>query len=49
MDKRSKILIGIFLFITSISIAVTFYRYIVLEDIVFYTDEEIFNEALLIE
>lgn len=49
MDKKSKILIFIFLVITIISIIVTFYKYIILEDIVFYTNEEAFKESLLEE
>jgi len=46
MDKKSKILIKIFLIITGVSIMVTFHKYIILEDINFYTDEQAFSEAL---
>ncbi len=49
MDKKSKILLIIFTGVVFISLAVTFYRYLILEDIVFYTDEEAFNESLLEE
>ena len=49
MDKKSEILIIIFLVITIFSVGFTFYKYIILEDIVFYTDEELFNESLLEE
>lgn len=49
MDKKSKILILIFLAMVIISVAVTFYRYIVLGDIVFYVNEEMFNKSLLEE
>ena len=48
MDKKSKILIGIFICMVFISVAITFYRYIVLNDIIFYTtDEETFKQSLL--
>jgi uncharacterized protein YxeA len=47
MDKISKILITTFFLIVLVSVAITFYRYIVLEDINFYIDEKAFNEALL--
>jgi len=49
MDKKSKILGAIFIVIVALSIAITFYRYVVLEDIDFYTDEESFQESLLEE
>ena len=49
MEKKSKILLTIFATLILISIAITFYRYIIKEDIVFYTDEEAFNESLLEE
>jgi len=49
MDKKSKIILKIFLLIVIISIVATYYRYIILEDFVFFTDEEAFNEVLLEE
>lgn len=49
MDNKSKILLSIFLVIVFISVIITFYRYIIIEDIIFYTDEELFNESLLVE
>lgn len=49
MDKKSKILIIIFLVIVIVSMFITFYRYIILQDIVFHTDEETFQKALLEE
>ena len=49
MDKKSKILITIFVVIAVMSTAITFYRYIILEDITFFTDEEAFRESLLEE
>lgn len=47
MDKKSKVLFIIFLLIVIISITITFYKYIILEDVIFYTNEELFNESLL--
>lgn len=49
MEKKSKLLLTIFFIIIFLSIVITFYRYIIKEDIVFYTDEEAFNESLLEE
>ncbi|NCN08163.1 hypothetical protein GW944_01145 [Candidatus Parcubacteria bacterium] len=49
MDRKSKILITVFTIIMTASVIVTFYRYIILEDIVFYVDEEAFQESLLEE
>ncbi len=49
MDKKSKVLIFIFLTIVIVSIFIAFYRYIILEDITFYTDEELFEQSLLEE
>lgn len=47
--KKSKILMSVFFILCALSISVVFYRYIILEDIVFYTDEEAFMESLLEE
>ena len=49
MDKKPKILLSVFLVITIISVVVTFYKYIIIQDIVFYTDEELFQQSLLEE
>lgn len=49
MDKKSKVLIGIFMVMVVVSIGITFYRYMILEDINFYTNEEAFNQSLLEE
>ena len=45
-DKKSKIFLGFFAFITMISIVVTYYRYIVLENFEYYTDGSTFYELL---
>jgi hypothetical protein len=47
MDQNSRTLIIIFAIIITVSVIFTFYRYIVLEDIVFYTDDEAFMESLI--
>ncbi|MDP9249531.1 MAG: hypothetical protein M3M85_03435 [bacterium] len=49
MDKRSKIFLTAFAFAAMISIVATYYKYIIVQDIDFYTDEEAFNESLLEE
>ena len=49
MDKKSRVLVAVFLVIVGLSVIATFYRYIVLEDITFHTDEELFQESLLEE
>lgn len=49
MDKKSKVLLGTLAFITMVSIVATYYKYVILQDIKYYTDEEAFNEALLEE
>lgn len=49
MDKNSKILILIFTGIVVISVTVLYKRYIISEDIVYYTNEELFKEALMEE
>ncbi len=47
MDRKSKVLLIIFLMMVGISISVAFYRYIIIEDITFYTNETLFQESLL--
>ena len=49
MDKKSQVLIVIFALIVTVSTVATFYRYIVLEDISYETDEAAFQESLLEE
>lgn len=49
MDKRSKVLSIVFLAMLAVSVVVTFYRYIVVQDIAFYTDSEAFEQSLLEE
>ncbi len=49
MDRRSRILLEVFLCLAVISLSLTFYRYIILNDFNFYVDEEAFQEALLEE
>ncbi len=49
MDKKSQTLIIIFAIIATVSVVVTFYRYMLLEDVVYVTDEVLFQESLLEE
>lgn len=49
IDKKSKIFLGIFFFLIMISIVATYYKYIIIKDFNIFTDEEVFNEALLEE
>lgn len=49
MDRKLRLLLIIFLVVTAFSVGTSFYRYIILEDIVFYTDEELFQQSLLEE
>ncbi len=49
MDRRSKTLIIIFSFVVTVSIVATFYRYVVVEDIEYFVDEEAFQQSLLEE
>jgi hypothetical protein len=49
LDNKSKIFLGILSFLIMVSIVITYYRYIILEDFPIFTDEEIFNELLLEE
>lgn len=45
-DTKSRIFLGIFAFLTMVSIVATYYRYMVIQEYEFFTDEEVFNEAL---
>jgi len=47
MDKKFRTLIIMFVLIALASIAVTFYRYIIIENISYETSEILFQEALL--
>jgi len=49
MDKKSQILTVFFALLIMISTVATYYRYIVLEDISYETDEQLFQESLLEE
>jgi hypothetical protein len=49
VDKKSKVLISIFILIVAASVAATYYRYIVLKDIGYETDEDLFQTSLLEE
>jgi len=46
MDKNSRILTTVFALIVVVSVFISFYRYIIIEDFVIYTDEELFMEEL---
>jgi len=49
MERKSQILTVAFVIIVTASVVITFYRYIVLEDIYYDMDEGAFQEALLEE
>lgn len=49
MDKKSKVLIAFFCLVVAASTAATYYRYIMLQDVTFYTDENAFQVSLLEE
>lgn len=49
MDKKSLIATIIFLIIVVISVSLTYYKYISLENVPIETDEEAFQAALLEE
>ncbi len=46
MDTKSKYLIVCFALIITISIVVTYYKYVIIKDITFSTDEEVFQISL---
>ncbi|KKR31809.1 MAG: hypothetical protein UT65_C0016G0004 [Parcubacteria group bacterium GW2011_GWF2_39_8b] len=46
MDKKSKVLLILFIFSIIISAFISFYRYIYLEDITFFTDANSVPNAL---
>ncbi len=47
MDKKSSVLITIFTLIVTCSIVITYYKYVILEEITYSTDEVAFQENLL--
>lgn len=47
MDKKSQTLTILFVTVVVVAVVLTFYKYVVLEDIDFYTDEESFQEELI--
>lgn len=47
MNKKSQTLTISFFIVVVVVVILTFYKYIVLEDIDFYTDEESFQEELI--
>ena len=49
IDKKSEIFFTVFLLLILFSVAITYYRYVILKDFVVLTDEEAFNESLLEE
>jgi len=48
-DKKSKIFLGVFAFLMMLSMVATYYRYVILKDFEYFTDEEAFNQALELE
>lgn len=48
-SKKSKIFFNIIILLTVISISVTYYKYVYLNDFEIFTDEEVFNQELLEE
>ncbi len=49
MDKKSQVLTIIFAIIMTASVVASFYRYVVIEDVSYVTDENLFQESLLEE
>ncbi len=49
MNRKSQILLIIFIVLVIASIGVVFYRYLILKDFVIVTDEKIFKETLIQE
>lgn len=47
VEKKSKIFLWVLAIAILLSILVAYYRYVVLGDFAYITDEEIFNEELL--
>ena len=46
MDKKSKILMAVFVIIVVVSVTVTFYKYMILKDINFYVNADTFHKSL---
>jgi len=49
MENKSKIFIIIFIILVFLSIAFSYYTFVIKENFEIFTDEEAFNEALLEE
>ncbi len=49
VERKSRAFFSVFAFIIMISIVVAYYRYVVIRDFDFFTDEETFYETLLEE
>lgn len=49
MDNKSKILLILFALAVLASVSATYYRYVILNDIEYATDEEAFQQSLLEE
>ena len=49
MENKSKIFIIIFIILVFLSIAFSYYTFVIKKDFNIFTDEEAFNEALLEE
>jgi len=48
-DAKSKIFLRVFSLLVVVSIAVTYYNYVILKNYDFFTDEETFRQALFEE
>jgi uncharacterized membrane protein len=49
MDKKSQVLIVVFALVVVASVVATYYRYVIVEDISYTTDEDAFQASLLEE
>ena len=49
MESKSKKFVVIFIFLVALSIAFSFYNFVIKENFEIFTDEEAFSEALLEE
>mgnify|MGYP003423162014 CR=1 len=48
-NQKSKIFFTLLVFLFFVSISLTYYKYVVLEDFEIFTDEETFNQELVTE
>lgn len=46
MDKKSKNFFAVLMLLLFLSVISTYYRYVILKDFNFFTDEEVFYEEL---